>query len=163
MSTRNLVLISLLTALSAVGGLIKIPSPTGTIALDSLPGYLGAVILPGWPGAVVGALGHLFSSWTVSFPLGLPLHLYIALQMAVYVVIFGFFFKKGRKIIAVALAIVLNGVVAPALLIPILGAGMFWALVFPLIIGSAVNIILAALLANSNLLQKAGKEIGQNY
>jgi len=159
MKTRRLVLVSLFIALSAVGGLLKIPSPTGTIAFDSLPGYLGAVILLGWQGAVVGALGHLFSAWTVSFPLGVPLHLYIAVQMAVYVSIFGLLFKKGYKVLAVIIAVILNGVIAPALLIPTMGVGAFWGLLLPLIIGSGVNIILAAFLANSPMVQKVGKEV----
>lgn len=159
MNTRRLVLMSLFIALSAVGGFVKIPSPTGTIAFDSLPGYLGAVILPGWQGAVIGALGHLFSAWTVSFPLGFALHTYIGLQMAFYVSIFGLLFKKGHKLFAIVTAIILNGVIAPALLIPIIGTGIFWTLLLPLIVGSAANIIIAAILANSSIIKKVGEEI----
>lgn len=92
MSSKKLVLLALLTALCAVGGFIKIPSPTGTVALDSLPGFLAAALLGGRGGAAVGFLGHLFSAATVGFPLGLPVHLYVGLQMAVYVSIFGYLY-----------------------------------------------------------------------
>lgn len=156
MKTKKLVVVSLLVALSVVGSFIKIPSPTGTIALDSLPGYLGAAILPLPLGAAVGALGHLISALTVSFPLGFPLHLFIALQMAVYVGVFGYLNKKGYKIMAIIIAVILNGLAAPALLIPIMGAGIFWALLLPLIAGSAVNIILAAVLAGLRPIQRVG-------
>lgn len=50
MQLRKLVVVALLVGMSAVGGFIKIPSPTGTVALDSLPGYLGAVFIGGWGG-----------------------------------------------------------------------------------------------------------------
>lgn len=157
MNVRKLVTMALLIAMSAVGGFIKIPSPTGTVAFDSLPGYLAAALFGGWGGAVVGAFGHLLSAWTVSFPLSLPLHLFVAGQMAVFVTVFGYFFRKGQRVLAVVVAVLLNGVVAPALLIPIFGIGFFSALLIPLIVGSAVNILLAAMLAQSKAVQKAGK------
>lgn len=157
MNTKKLVVTALLIAMSAVGGLIKIPSPTGTVAFDSLPGYLAAALLGGWGGAAVGAFGHMLSAWTVAFPFGLPLHLFVAAQMAVCVTVFGCLFRKEQKVLAVIVAILLNGVVAPAMLIPILGMGFFAAMVVPLSVGSAVNIVLAALLAQSKVVQKAGK------
>ena len=160
MKLRRLVVVALFIGMSAVGGFIKIPSPTGTVALDSLPGYLGAVLLGGWGGAVVGFLGHLFSAGTVLFPLGLPIHLLIAAQMAVFVSVFGFLYRKRQRFLAVLAGILLNGVAAPAMLIPIFGAGFFAAMLLPLIVGSAVNILLAALLSASDPIQKAGKQLG---
>ena len=159
MQTRKLVRIATFIALSGVGAYIKVPSPTGTVALDSLPGYLAAALLGGWPGAVVGALGHLFSAWVVAMPLGLPLHLIIAAQMAVSVSVFGYLFRNGQKAAAIAVGIILNGIVAPAMLIPMLGAGFFFAMVAPLVIISAVNIMLAFMLAQSSAIQKVGKEV----
>ncbi|MDO9534968.1 MAG: ECF transporter S component [Bacillota bacterium] len=160
MNVKKLVMTALLIAMSAVGGFIKIPSPTGTVAFDSLPGYLAAALLGGWGGAVVGAFGHLISAWTVSFPLSFPLHMLVALQMAVFVSVFGYLFRKGQRVLAVAVAVFLNGVVAPAMLIPILGTGIFAALLIPLLIGSAINIVLAVILAQSKAIQKAGKGLG---
>jgi len=160
MNTRKLVVTALLIAMSAVGGFIKIPSPTGTVAFDSLPGYLAAALLGGWGGAAVGAFGHMLSAWTVAFPLSFPLHLFIAGQMAVCVTVFGYLFRKGQRVLAVIAAVLLNGVVAPAALIPILGTGFFAAMLLPLIVASAINIVLAALLAQSKVVQKAGKGLG---
>lgn len=160
MNVKKMVIVAVFIAMSAVGGFIKIPSPTGTVAFDSLPGYLAAALLGGWPGAVAAAFGHLLSAWTVSFPLSIPLHLFVALQMAVFVSVFGYLFRKGQRALAVVVAVLLNGVAAPAMLIPILGAGIFAALLIPLIVGSAVNVGLAGMLAKSKSLQKAGKGLG---
>ncbi len=160
MRLRRFVVVALFVGMSAVGGFIKIPSPTGTVALDALPGYLGAVLLGGWGGALVGFLGHLFSAGTVAFPLGLPIHLLIAVQMAVFVSVFGFLYRKKQRLLAVFAGILLNGIAAPAMLIPIFGAGFFTAMLLPLIVGSAVNILLAAVLSASEPIRKAGKQLG---
>jgi uncharacterized membrane protein len=160
METRKMIRVAIFIAMSAVGGFIKIPSPTMTVAFDSLPGYLAAALFGGWQGALVGALGHIFSAWTVSFPLSIPMHVFIAVQMAFFCWTFGFIFNKGHKTVAIVVATLLNGVAAPAMLIPILGKGIFAALLLPLLVGSAVNILLAAVLAQSKAIQKAGKEFG---
>ena len=48
--------IAILVALSGAGAFIKIPSPTGTVALDSAPGYLAAAVFSPLEGGIVGAL-----------------------------------------------------------------------------------------------------------
>ncbi|HHU30524.1 MAG: ECF transporter S component [Bacillota bacterium] len=158
MTAKKLTVLALLVALCAVGGFIKIPSPTGTVALDSLPGFLGAALFGGWGGAVVGFLGHLFSAATVAFPFGIAIHLYVGVQMAVYVSIFGYLYRKGYKIPAVIAGVALNGVVAPLLLVPIYGSGFFLAMLPSLSVGSAVNIVLAAALAQVKVLQRMGED-----
>lgn len=158
MKTGIMARIAVLVALCGVGGFIKIPSPTGTVALDSLPGYIAAALLGGWYGAVVGALGHMFSALTVSFPLGLPIHLFIAAQMALCVSVFGYLFRKGQKVLAIMAAVVLNGVAAPALMIPLYGIGFFMAMVLPLVVGSAINIFLAAMVAQAPGVKKVGEQ-----
>ncbi|MCR3923567.1 MAG: ECF transporter S component [Firmicutes bacterium] len=159
MKTQKMVRLAVLIALCGVGGFIKIPSPTGTVALDSLPGYLAGILLGGWGGAIVGALGHLFSAWTVSLPFGLPAHVYVAVQMAIYVSIYGYLFRKGYKILAVIVAIILNGVVAAASFIPLYGAGFFAMMMPSLVVGSAVNIILATLLMQSTAIKKIAQGV----
>ena len=135
---------------------IKIPSPTGTVALDSLPGFLAAALFGGWGGALVGLLGHLFTAATAAFPFGLPIHLYVGLQMAVYVSVFGYLYRKGYKLAAVAVGVILNGVVAPLLLTPIRCG---FAMMLPsLTVGSAVNIVLAAIVAQAKVVQNLGAE-----
>ncbi|MFC2089039.1 ECF transporter S component [Calditrichota bacterium] len=142
---KRIARISILISISAVGSLIKIPSPTGTVALDSCTGYFSAAAF-GWiEGSIVAGLGHLLSAFTTGFPLGLPVHLYIGLQMSIWVSVFWVIANKINLILAIIVAIILNGVVSSFLIIPFGGVGMATALLLPLIVGSAVNIIIAAL------------------
>jgi riboflavin transporter len=73
--------LSIFTALSAAGSLIKIPSPVGSLAFDSAPGFLIALLFGPIEGALVAGLGHLATAVVSGFPLGI-LHLPIALGMA---------------------------------------------------------------------------------
>lgn len=144
---RRVARVAILVALSAVGAFIKIPSPTGTVALDAAPGYLAGAAFSPTEGAMVGALGHLLSALTTGFPLGVPVHLLIAVEMAVFVWIFGILTRKINVWIAGVVAILVNGVIGAAIMIPIGGTGMFAALLLPLLVGSAVNIVVAILAA----------------
>lgn len=144
---RRVARIAILVALSAVGAFIKIPSPTGTVALDAAPGYLAGAAFSPVEGAIVGALGHLLSALTTGFPLGLPVHLLIAVEMAVFVWLFGVMVRRINVWVAAILAIIINGVVGAAIMIPIGGTGMFAALVLPLLVGSAINVVVAVLAA----------------
>jgi ABC-type Co2+ transport system permease subunit len=141
----NLVRVSLLIALSAVGAYLKFPSPIGSIALDSLPGYLGVLLLGGAKGSIILIIGHLISALTASLPLG-PIHLIIALLMGVSGLIFGYLIDKNR-VLATVIAIIYNGIIIPALLIPILGLGFFIGIVPMLLLASGVNIGLALLIS----------------
>jgi uncharacterized membrane protein len=144
-TVARLTITATLVALSVVGSYLKIPSPTGTVALDSLPGFLGAILL-GYPeGAVIGFLGHILTSLNVGFPLGLPVHLLIACEMAVICVLFRLLYQKNR-ILGIACGVFLNGVLAPATLVPVFGWGFFTGIVVSLLVASAVNIILASLI-----------------
>ena len=134
-----------LIALSVVGSYLKIPSPTGTVAFDSLPGFLGALLL-GYPeGASIGFLGHILTSLNVGFPLGLPVHLIIACEMAMTCVLFRLLYRRNR-ILAIICGVLLNGVLAPLTLVPVFGWGFFTGIAISLIVASAVNIILASLI-----------------
>lgn len=148
LAPKRMVRMALLISLSAVGAMIKLPSITGTPAFDSAPGYFAAAVFGMAEGAIVGAFGHLLTAMTAGFPLGIPMHLFIAAQMAIYVGAFGWVLNKTNIYLAVPVGIFLNGVVAPAVMIPILGKGFFMAMVLPLLIASALNIIIAALLAS---------------
>ncbi len=140
-----LVQMSLLIALSYLGSLIKIQ---GTIALDALPAYYGALLLGPLPGAIIGFNGHILTALTSGFPMSLPLHLLIAMLMAITVGVFGYLGKRINQVIAVIAAIVLNGPVSTgvvAYISSLMGLGfsgkiMFYALVLPLTVTSAVNI-----------------------
>lgn len=154
--TRQIVLMALFIALSATGAFIKIPSPTGTVALDALPAYLAALLLGGVPGAIVGFLGHMASAATAGFYLTVPIHLLVGLEMAAIMLAFSFIARKVHPVAAIVAGILLNGVGAPATLIPLPGFGtaFFVSMVLPLTVGSAINVILAGMLYYP--LQKTG-------
>lgn len=140
-----LVLMSLLVAFSYLGSLIKIQ---GTIALDALPAYLGALLLGPLPGAVIGFMGHLLTALTSGFPMTVPLHLFIALMMALTVGLFGLTAKKAGVFLASAVGTFMNGPVSTfgaSYLASFIGLGfsgriMFFALILPLTLTSLVNI-----------------------
>lgn len=150
-TTVKLVYIATLVAISFIGSLIKIQ---GTIALDSMAGFFAALFLGPIPGALVGSIGHLLTAMTSGFPLTLPIHLVITLQMALFVYIFGRVYEKTNEIVACTVAIILNGIVAVLMLAPITiwvgfplsGKAFIYAMVGPLTLASAVNIILASVI-----------------
>ncbi|MEN3188884.1 MAG: ECF transporter S component [Atribacterota bacterium] len=135
-----------LVALSVVGSYLKIPSPTGTVALDSLPGFVGALVL-GYPeGALIAFLGHILTSMNVGFPLGVLVHLIIAAEMAGIAVSFRFSVKPGKYALGVVVGTILNGIIAPLTLVPLFGWGFFSGIVVSLLVASAVNLILACVI-----------------
>ncbi|MGH3660859.1 MAG: ECF transporter S component [Micromonosporaceae bacterium] len=146
---RRVARMAILVALSAVGAFIKIPSPTGTVGLDSAPGYVAAAAFSPGEGAIVGAIGHLISAATAGFPQGLPLHLIVAAEMAVFVWIFGIVARHLNLWVAIVVGVFLNGVIGAATMILVGGLGLFMALVVPLTVGSAINIVVAVLAAQA--------------
>ncbi|HHV08291.1 MAG TPA: ECF transporter S component [Firmicutes bacterium] len=143
-SPKRVARMAIFVALSAAGALIKIPSPTGTVALDSCPGYFSGISFGWLEGAIVAAIGHLFTAATTGFPLSVPMHLIIAVQMGVFAAAFWWVNKRVNLVAAVIVATLLNGVVCAFTVLPIGGMGMVISMLLPLIVGSAVNIIIAA-------------------
>jgi riboflavin transporter FmnP len=133
--------LAMLTALSVVGASIKIPAIVGSPALDAFPALLAAVLLRPGAGALVGASGHLLSALIANFPLG-PMHLLIAVEMAVLVWVFGRFYKNN-KILASVLFILGNSFVAPLPFIYLLNTGFYIGIVPSLLIGSIINTVIA--------------------
>lgn len=144
--SQYLVQISLLIALSYLGSLVKIQ---GTIALDALPAYFGALLLGPPAGALIGFMGHLLTAMTSGFPMTLPLHLFIAISMAVTVGLFGIAAEKMNLFTAMAVGTLFNGplsTLGASYLAALLGMGfagkaMFFALILPLTLTSLVNIL----------------------
>lgn len=161
-NTKNLVYGSMLVALSVVGAFINIPGTT--IAFDSMPGYFAALFLNPLMGAVVAGMGHMVTALFRGFPFTVPLHIIIAFEMVLCAYIFGILYKKVNKIIALISAIILNGPVS--LVITVLfsfiiglqngGWALFTALVIPLTIVSAINIVLAYIVYE--IIQKRRKQ-----
>lgn len=137
--------IAIFIALSAVGAMIKIPSPLGTIGLDSAPGYFCALAFGYIEGAAVIFIGHLLTAGVVGFPLGLPLHLFIAMQMALWAIIVRFIKQKFGLWPAVVGGVILNGVVSSFTSIFIGGMGAVIGIMPFLIAGSLLNILVAAI------------------
>lgn len=146
----------ILVALSYVGSLLGLIIP-GSLAFDSMPAFLGAMILGPVYGAAVGGVGHLLTALINGFPLSLPLHLFIGIQMALIVGIFGWVCQKKKRIVAGIVATVLNGPVSAAtsavaahfLGLPFSGWLLFNTLVVPLTIVSFLNVSLALILGNA--------------
>lgn len=141
MKNRMLPLLALFTALSTIGAAIKIPSIIGSVAFDVFPALIAAVLLGGIPGAIVAAFGHMLSALIGGLPLG-PMHIFIAVEMAVLVWIFAILYKKN-KTIASLLFILGNSFVAPLPFIFIMNIGFYLAIVPSLIVGSIINTVMA--------------------
>lgn len=149
-NTVKLVYIATLIAISFIGSLIKIQ---GTIALDSMPAFFAALFLGPVSGALVGGMAHLLTSLTSGFPLTLPIHIIITLQMAVVVYIYGLAYEKTNGIFATIIGIILNGIGAVILLapvttwlgLPLSGKAFIYAMAGPLSLASGINIILASI------------------
>ncbi len=142
---RRVARMSVFISLSAVGALTKIPSPTGTVALDACPGYFAAAAYGYREGAFVAAAGHLLTALTIGFPLGLPVHLYIALQMAAWAVAFRFLTVHVHPVAGLIGGVILNGPGSSLLMVPVGGVGLAAALALPLTIGSFANVLLAGI------------------
>lgn len=147
-SVRHLAVMAVFIALSAVGSLVKIPSQLGTVALDSAPGFFAAVGFGGWVGFVVLAVGHLLTSAIVGFPLTLPLHAAIAVGMGGCGLAFRWLGRRehpGWLVVAVVVTALLNSVALGLLVLPLGGWGMYLAAVPSLLLGAAVNLVIAAI------------------
>jgi uncharacterized membrane protein len=146
---RTVVIIAVMTAVSALGGLVKLGTPVGSVALDSSAGYFSAAYYSPLIGAIVGFLGHLASSATAGFPLSW-LHLVIGVLQGVWSAIYGAIIRKVDRtyavVVAAVLATILNGVVAPlilALISPQL-RDMLHTLIPLLTVASLINIAVAS-------------------
>lgn len=138
------------SAASALGGLIKVPSPVGSIAFDAVPGYFLAVYIHPVLGGIVGMIGHLASASTAGFPLGY-LHIAVALQMFVWCTAFGLLGRVRDTQLALlpaaAISVALNGIVGPFMLaaaglVPMALARSIWPVLTAASLG---NVGLAAL------------------
>lgn len=146
-TVKRIAIMAIFIALSAVGAMIKIPSPIGSIGLDACPGYFCALAFGGVEGAIIIAIGHLLSAAIVGFPLTIPIHLAVAVCMAILALIFRFIGRKGKGglVIAVVLASLLNSFGIGLLLLPLGGWGLYLANIVSLLVAAAVNSIIAAI------------------
>ena len=145
-SVRKLAIMAVFIALSAVGSLVKIPSPLGTVGLDSAPGFFAALAFGGWVGFIVIAVGHLLASAIVGFPLTLPVHLAIAIGMGLCALAFRWLGSRGLVWLAGAVVVtaLLNSFGLGLIVVTMGGWAMYAASVPWLLIGAVVNLVIAA-------------------
>ncbi|WP_041721269.1 ECF transporter S component [Alkaliphilus metalliredigens] len=149
MDTKMLVKMAMLIALSGIGAMIKIQ---GSIALDAVPGFYAALLLGPMAGGIVAFAGHLISALTAGFPMTVPMHLVVAVEMFIIVALFSVVWQKINPWVAIIVGILLNGVGAGLLVVPMSillglplnGWALFAVIWMPLLIGSTVNILIAA-------------------
>ncbi|ASK61848.1 ECF transporter S component [Virgibacillus phasianinus] len=142
MSTKRLCLLALFIALSVIGAMIKIPSFVGSIALDAFPSLLAAVLIGKRAGALIAGAGHLVSALIAGMPLG-PMHLLIAVEMALIVWSFGAIYQSGNTKLAGLFFVCSNSLLAPLPMLVLLGVSFYFALLPSLLIGATVNAAIA--------------------
>ena len=163
--TFRLTLMGMSVALSFVGSYIKIPSPFQSIALDSMPAFLGGLMLGGIEGAAIGFLGHMLTAANAGFYLTLPIHLLVAVIMAITIYAYHWAYKKANLIVAGIAGIVLNGVGAPLVLalMPQFGWGFFIGIAPFLILASAVNVGISLVVFTAVKKTKFIQSVGLDY
>lgn len=145
-------------ALSAVGGMMKVPAIVGSVALDSFPALLASILLGPVQGGIVAFLGHLASSFIVGFPLGI-FHLLIALEMFVIVYLFGYLYQL-HKLVSFGFVLISNTLLAPLPFYFLMGKAFYFTIVPSLFIGTLINVAVAALLS-SKLIYALTKSKGE--
>lgn len=143
-STRVVSKIAVLTAVSAVGGMVTIPGPATSIRLDSLAAFFGTLMF-GWQiGSVVALFGTFFANLMSGFSGWAPLVPYYMVNMALAVTCFGLATLKGGKIPGLILGTFVNTLcILPWFIM--LGWQMMVTTIFPQILGSFVNCLLAVI------------------
>lgn len=144
MSSKKLSLLALFIALSVIGASIKIPAIAGSIALDAFPALLASTLLGPTMGAIIAGFGHIVSALIAGMPLG-PMHLTIALEMAVIVGCFSVIYQSGKKKFAGLFFVLSNSLLAPLPMLFLFGKGFYFALLPSLLIGASFNVIVALL------------------
>lgn len=144
--TRNLVLAAMFIAISFVGANLKI---MGTIAFDSMPAFMATLILGPVYGAVIGAVAHFLTALTSGFPLSLPVHIIIMIDMALTMYLFGVTYNKLKEnnesiaiIVSTIVAVLINGPISTFILIPIMGKAVL-AFLPVLTAAAGLNVIIA--------------------
>lgn len=145
MSTKKLSLLALFIALSVIGASIKIPAIVGSVALDAFPALLASILLGKYQGAIIAGFGHMVSALLTGMILG-PMHVIIAVEMAIMVWCFSVIYQSGKKKPAGIFFILNNSILAPLPMIFLFSEEFYYALLPSLFIGATLNTILALVL-----------------
>ena len=134
-----------------------------SIALDSMSAFVGGIIISPVVGGIIGLLAHLFVALRTGFPLSLPVHILVALEMFVVVYITSIIFNRGKVILAGIVGTLLNGIgftfITGVFMYFVLGGmnpvDFLKLLGLPLTLASLVNIVIAFIvskgLKNANI------------
>lgn len=147
-SARTVAIMAVFIALSAVGALIKIPSPTGTVAFDATPGYFVGLAFGGWMGFVVIALGHILTAAMAGFPYTLPVHLAIAVGMGICALLLRWIGHRGGLlglVIGSATAVAFNTFGVALVVVPSGGWGAYVSILPSLLVGAVLNVAIASI------------------
>ncbi|WP_414832909.1 ECF transporter S component [Afifella sp. YEN Y35] len=147
--TRSLIIVAVFSLLSFLLGFVKFGGAS-SIALDAFPSYFVAGFYGPLLGAPVAAVAHLLSAVSGGFPFSVPVHLFIAVEQALWAYLFGAILRYSNDVwflvVAVPAGIVCNGYLGPKLIgwvFPALEAPVS-GLIPVLLVASAVNVALAA-------------------
>ncbi|MFJ7934277.1 ECF transporter S component [Sporosarcina sp. NPDC096371] len=143
MQLKRMTLTALFVAMCAVGGLIKIPSAVGSLALDTVPALVSAAFLPPVFSGIASMLGHLASAMYGGFPMG-PFHIIIALEMLVIVVIFARMHRAGYKRMKWVFFVIANGLLAPLPFYFLVSPAFFLGALQGIFVATVLNAIVAA-------------------
>ncbi|MFV0499513.1 MAG: ECF transporter S component [Bacilli bacterium] len=146
---KNFVIYGMLIALCVVLSFIKIPAASQTVSLDSTPAFFAAMHISSFGGGIVGFFAHLISASINGFPLGIPIHLIIAVMMFISVYIFGLVYNKFGIIPGIITAVIMNGIVSIVPFIWIINYQFFYLMIVPLTIASLINVIIAIIIEKS--------------
>ncbi|WP_102693124.1 ECF transporter S component [Rummeliibacillus pycnus] len=142
MKLRLITLTAMISALCAVGAMIKVPVGVTSAALDSAPAFLGAAFLPAPAAGIAAAIGHIVSAGVGGFPYG-PFHILIALEM--YIVVWGFtrLHQKNHSISKWIFAIIANGILSPLPFYWLISPKMFYGVTPGILITTIINVVIA--------------------
>ncbi|MGX9133111.1 ECF transporter S component [Rummeliibacillus sp. JY-2-4R] len=143
MKLRIITLTAMISALCAVGAMIKIPVGISSAALDSAPAFLGAVFLPAPAAGLAAAIGHLVSAYIGGFPMG-PFHIIIAIEMFLVVWGFAILHQKNHPILKWIFAIITNGLLSPLPFYWLISPEVFFTITPEIFIATLVNIAIVA-------------------
>ena len=146
--TKNITYCGLFIAISIVGAMFPV---YGSIAFDSLAGFFAALFLGPSAGAIVCGLGHIGTAAINGFPYSLPLHILVMIGMAIAGYSFGFIYRKINWLLAIIIAILINGPILTLMTVPVTtflgiepGGWMLFKILLPtLTLVSAINIVFA--------------------
>ncbi|MGG0656569.1 ECF transporter S component [Rummeliibacillus pycnus] len=144
MKLRIITLTAMVSALCAVGAMIKIPVGVTSAALDSAPAFLGAALLPAPAAGIAAAIGHIVSAGVGGFPYG-PFHILIAIEM--FLVVWGFakLHQNKHQILKWVYAIIANGILSPLPFYWLISPEMFYGVTPGILIATIINVVIAGI------------------